>query len=117
MSYDIEIGVRVYDTNLYVRIAEPEYQHPTYNLGQMFRAATGWNFEQSKWYRCEEVLPKIRKGIDELRLHPNKYKTLEPKNGWGTLTSAVECLESIRDCLYEIVGDEEIPIEHLWIRW
>lgn len=115
MSYDIEIGVRIYDTDLYVCIAEPKYSNPTYNLGQMFRAATGWNFEQGKWYRCEDVINDIQQGISELVIRPSKYKTLEPKNGWGTISSAVECLESMRDCIYRTA--EEIPIEHLWIRW
>lgn len=115
MSYDIEIGVRVYGTDLYAPIAKPEYADPTYNLGQMFRAATGWNFEQGKWYRCEDVINNIQQGIGELRIRPSKYKTLEPKNGWGTISSAVECLESMRDCIYRTA--KEIPIEHLWVRW
>lgn len=116
MSYDIEIGVRIYDTDLYACIAEPEYANPTYNLGQMFRAATGWNFEQGKWYRCEDVINNIQQGIDELRIRQSKYKTLEPKNGWGTIQGARECLESMRDCIYE-QAEEYIPIEHLWVRW
>lgn len=115
MSYDIEIGVRIYDTDLYVCIAEPKYSSPTYNLGQMFRAATGWNFEQGKWYRCEDVINDIQQGISEMVIRPSKFKTLEPKNGWGTISDAVECLESMRDCIYRTA--EEIPIEHLWIRW
>lgn len=115
MSYDIELGVRIYDTDLYARIAEPEYANPTYNLGQMFRAATGWNFDQGKWYRCEDVITNILQGIGELVLRPSKYKVLEPKNGWGTIQGARECLESMRDCIYEHA--EYIPIEHLWIRW
>lgn len=115
MSYDIEIGVRVYGTDLYARIAEPEYANPTYNLGQMFRAATGWNYEQGKWYRCEDVMPNICRGISELVLKSSKYKVLEPSNGWGTIQGAIECLESMRDCIYE--NAEYIPIEHLWIRW
>ena len=115
MSYDIEIGVRIYDTDLYVCCATPEYSSPTYNLGQMFRAATGWDFEQCKWYRCEDVMPNICRGISELVLKSSKYKTLEPKNGWGTIQGARECLESMRDCIYEQA--EYIPIEHLWVRW
>lgn len=115
MSYDIEIGVRVYDTDLYARIDTPALDSPTYNLGRMFRAATGWNFEQRKWYRCEEVMPNICRGISELVLKPSKYKSLEPENGWGTIQAAIECLESMRNCIYE--NAKYIPIEHLWIRW
>lgn len=116
MSYDIEIGVRVADTDLYACIATPEYNHPTYNLSQMFRVATGWDYEQGKWYRCEEVMPMIVKGIYELRVNKDgKYFSLQPKNGWGTISGAIDCLDSMRTCIYEKA--EEIPIEHLWVRW
>ena len=67
MSYDIRIGVRVEGApGCYAVIAEPEYSSPTYNIGDMFRACTGWNFEQGEWYKVSEVLPLIQHGISEL---------------------------------------------------
>lgn len=116
MSYDLEIGVKVAGAeNLYTRIAEPEYAHPTYNLGKMFRACTKWDYNQSEWYKCSDVIGNIENGIRELYLNRKEYEQYEPENGWGTINSAIRDLESLRDCVYEQA--EYIPIELLYVRW
>lgn len=38
MSYDIRICVKVEGIDKYADIARPEYDSPTYNLGEMFRS-------------------------------------------------------------------------------
>lgn len=116
MSYDLEIGVKVAGAdNLYARIAEPERHSPTYNLGVMFRKCTSWDFEQSKWYRCADVIDNINHGIKELRTRRKHYEQYNAPNGWGTVDSAIEDLESLRNCIYEQC--EDIPIEYLYVRW
>lgn len=118
MSYDLEVGVKVEGApNLYACIATPERDHPTYNLGKMFRVCTGWDFNQSEWYPCAEVLPKIEHGIHELRTNRKKYEKYSPANGYGTTSSAVAALESLRDCIYHQVDYEELPLECLYVRW
>ena len=115
MSYDLRIAIKVEGCGKFVDIGEPEYANPTYNLGQMFRACTGWNYEQGKYYNCADVIENIDRGISELRMWPSKYSRLEPSNGWGTLDGAVQALESLRACIYEKA--EDIPIECLWVAW
>lgn len=115
MSYDIRLGVKVEGLDKIVEIGEPELANPTYNLGQMFRACTGWDYEQGEYYKCSDVIEKIEHGIRELKTRPSAYKVLEPPNGWGTLDGAIRVLESMRACIYERA--EEIPLEHLWIAW
>ncbi len=44
MSYDLRVAVKVEGCDKYANIAEPEYAHPTYNLGDMFRACTEWDY-------------------------------------------------------------------------
>ena len=123
MSYDLRLGVKVEGTDIIAVVAEPERNSPTYNLGQMFRTATGWEFEQSKWYRVSEVYPKILRGLAELIAYPNKYKKYEPDNGWGTIANAVSALQSLKDCIDELseqdsyCGWNHIPKEHLWVAW
>lgn len=120
MSYDIRLGVKVADTNdLIVAIGQPEYDSPTYNLRDMFVACMDWNYTQSEWYRVEEVLPKIERGIHELKFNAKEYKKYNPPNGWGNINSALECLESIVKCISEYSNGyyDEIPIKHLWIKW
>jgi len=115
MSYDIAVSVKVEGCDKYAVIAEPELSSPTYNLGRMFRACTGWDFNQSEWYKCSEVIDNIETGIKELQTSPEEYRKYEPANRWGTLESAIQALESMRDCIY--TQAEDIPIECLYVSW
>ena len=122
MSYDLRIGVKVADTDIIAVISEPEYESPTYNLGKMFRACMDWDFSQGEWYNCKEVLPKIERGINELKFNAKAYEQYNPKNGWGDISSALEALESLRDCISDQTNDrwwgwQTIPLEHLWMKW
>lgn len=123
MSYDLRIGVKVEGTDIIAVIAEPERNSPTYNLGTMFRKCTGWDFKQSEWYSVAAVYPLIQHGIAELIAYPEKYRKYEPDNGWGTVESAVQALESLKQCIDEVedphswTGWNTIPKEHLWVAW
>lgn len=123
MSYDLRIGVKVEGTDIIAVIATPERDNPTYNLGQMFRACTGWNYKQSEWYSVATVYPLIQRGIAELVAYPEKYRILEPDNKWGTVETAVKDLMSLKKCIDDIVdpdswtGWNTIPKEHLWVAW
>lgn len=123
MSYDIRIGVKVEGLDVIAVIDEPERSSPTYNIGDLLRACMGWDFVQGEWYRVSEVLPKILHGLDELMLHRSNYKRYEPSNGWGSVGTAYETLSSIVECIRENTGEsywtkwQQIPAEHLWIRW
>ena len=131
MSYDIRLAVRVEGAPvnedgepLYAVIDEPELASPTYNLGDMFRACTGWDYEQGKFYRVSEVLPLIEKGIHELRFNGRAYKKYEPDNGWGSIGGALEALESMLECIEKNgpgngwnKGWNEIPLDCLYIAW
>lgn len=115
MSYDLRVAVKVEGCDIYANIAEPEYPSPTYNLGAMFRACMNWDFKQGEYYRCDEVIPKIEHGIKELIGNRGEYEKYNPANGWGSISSAVDDLESLRKCIYEQA--EEIPLECLYMRW
>ena len=122
MSYDIRFGVKVEGMNGYIAtIDEPEYSSPTYNLREMFVACMGWDYAQGEWYNCAEVMPKFERGVHELRFNPAKYKKFNAPNGWGTVSSALEALESVLKKAQEITSGDwtwnEIPLEYLWIRW
>ena len=115
MSYDLRIAVKVDGTDLFADIAEPEYANPTYNLRSMFVACMDWNYSQSEYYPCSEVISKVERGIRELRTKRSAYIKYNPSNGWGSIDGAIRALESLRDCIYEQV--EYIPIKHLWMAW
>ena len=115
MSYDIRICVKIEGYHGYAEIDEPEYDSPTYNLGDMFRACMDWNYTQGQEYPCDYVIKKVEHGINELRTHRAKYEKYNPPNGWGDLDEAIRVLESLRECIYQ--NAENIPIEYLYMRW
>lgn len=115
MSYDLRIGVKVEGFGKIVEVRRPTYSSPTYNLGKMFLACTGWDFKQGEWYNCGEVIDKITSGITHLITDPSYYRKYEPENKWGTVENAVTVLESLRDCIYETT--EDVPLLYLWVRW
>lgn len=132
MSYDIRYGVKSLKYNRHGErmavVGRPEYDSPTYNLGKMFRVATGWDFEQGKWYRIEDVEPNISDGLRALMLHREMYRKYEPENGWGTVESAIKVLKGLlSDIEYfkgsacEYSGDvyeaSQFNYEDIWIRW
>ena len=120
MSYDIEFGVKVADADgLIAKIGEPEFSSPTYNIGTMLRKCMDWDFKQSKWYKVTDVLPNIERGLHEITFNEKAYRKYNASNGWGDTNSAKECLRSIVDEIehYTDGWNQEIPLEHLWIRW
>lgn len=120
MSYDIELGVKVADTDFIVAVATPEYDSPTYNVGQMIRACTGWDFKQGEWYKLIDVVPMIEKGIHEMRFNRHKYKKYLPDNGWGSYGTVEKSLTSILKCAEEFCWSDEMMEKlypHLYVRW
>lgn len=122
MSYDIRFGVKVEGMDGYIAVIdELECSSPTYNLREMFVACMGWDYEQGQWYNLKEVFPKILHGAAELTQHPGQYRQYNSPNGWGTVSSARECLTSVCNKVAEIVSGDwswnKIPLEHLWIAW
>ena len=117
MSYDLSVGVKAEGCGAYVDVRSPEYDSPTYNLRDMFVACMDWDYEQRVVYSAADALPKIERGISELRGHPEKYEKYAPENGWGTLEDALEALESWRECIYETLADWDLPISSAYVRW
>lgn len=123
MSYDLRLAVKVEGAkDLYAVIATPEYSSPTYNLRDMFVACMDWNYKQGEWYNVAEVLPKIYRGIQELELHSEKYEKYNPPNGWGSISSALEALNSLKECILKNASGNywswnEIPYELMYMSW
>ena len=122
MSYDVRFGV---ETKMSDRWGEhfavvhtPEYDSPTYNYYDLFRACMGWDYEHGVWYPMADVLPYIERGIHELSFNREKYRKYEPKNGWGSLDGALKCLRNWQAELGDPYGvTYEWPLETLWFRW
>lgn len=122
MSYDIRFGVRVAgaEADTYAVIGEPELASPTYNNADIFRKSMGWDYEQGEWYKVTDVIPYIERGIHELQFNKAAYKKLEPDNGWGGISSSLECLQSIMKWIAEDVEwswNGDIPKDCIYMTW
>lgn len=121
MSYDIRFAVKVAgtDNDVYAVIGEPEYDSPTYNVGEIFRKSMDWDFSQSEWYKLEEYIPNIERGIHEMRFNAKAYKKMEPDNGWGSTDTVLRCLNSIMEWISD--GDKgwnsDIPLSCIYMCW
>ena len=122
MSYDIRFGVKVAGAkdDVYAVIGHPEYDSPTYNNRDIFVKCLDWDYRQGDWYKLADVMPKIERGIRELKFNKDAYKELEPKNGWGGIESALKCLQSIRQWYEEEMQwgwNADVPIDCIYMRW
>ncbi len=126
MSYDIRFGVKVAGAtpDCIAVIGQPEHASPTYNLRDIFVKSMDWDYTQGDWYPVVNVLPKVQRGITELTLHTDKYRSLEPDSGFGTISSAIRCLRSIVDYFAPenyggLAGswNAGIPVEAIYMRW
>lgn len=115
MSYSIGIYVKVEGCGKYVEIAYPFYSSPSYNLGRLFRSCMNWNFNPNEYYRCDHVIEHLDRGIKELAYSPDNYTKLIPVSSIGTTSSALNMLDSIRDCILEQV--EDIPLDCMYMNW
>lgn len=115
MSYDLRVAVKIEGCDQYADIATPEYDHPTYNLRDMFVACMDWDYSQDEYYPCSEYVKKLERGITELKFNSEDYAQYDPPNGWGSRHSALTALGSWWKCIQEEA--EYIPIECLYMRW
>ena len=91
----------------------------TWNLREMIVQSTGleWINEADNG-ACVDIIPKIRHGLQELTMHPEKYKQYESPNGWGTINGCEEFFTTILtdwDYTVRMVPDDIIPLIRFWI--
>ena len=92
MSYDISL---VIDTGH----EETEVAYVgsyTYNVGDMYREALGFSLGELDGKNACDSLDILDKGIKDMQANPDKYKKMNPENGWGNYEGALEYLLNIR---------------------
>lgn len=117
MSYDIDFRGRLYGTDKYVSVGDCT-ANITWNVGEMIRKATGLEWKNGENNGLvKDIIPYIEKGLEELRLHPSKYKKYESPNGWGTIDGCIEFfVKIIRDWKLLLLDDEELAdYVYFWI--
>ena len=117
MSYDISFKVKAEGVDAYINVGECE-ANITWNVRDIITQSTGlaWENEANNGL-CAEIVPQIAKGLFELQMHPEKYKPLEDKDGFGTV-------DGVQNFFWQIIKDwdkfkreyEQLaPVATFWI--
>jgi hypothetical protein len=84
--------------------------NPTYNLGDIFRRATGGRFKQGMMMPLPEALEMWTSAHKAMTSARQDFIALEPPNGWGTLDGAIEVAAKCARAIADIIEQDE-PIE------
>lgn len=96
MSYDVYLAIPtggnssacVFDRNM------------TSNVAPMWREA-GADLANMDGKPATECTGALTAAIDAMRADPDKYRAMNPPNGWGSYESCLDYLTSIRDACVE----------------
>lgn len=98
MSYDISLYLDV-DTGgpepLTVCVAT--IGNYTVNVARMWSDALGHSLGDLKDKNAGDSLSALTAAVGKLRADPERYRALEPSNGWGDYDGAVAYLAKLRD--------------------
>lgn len=115
MSYDLRFAVKA-ENGMYVDFEYPELEHPTYNVGTIFRKAMDLDFEQGEYYKVSEIKDNLIRGYTEARYNSAAYRQYEPENGWGDASTVANVLESVLDKIEE-VERQGVPLDVVYLAW
>ena len=97
MSYDITLMINTGFEDREVL----EIGNMTYNVAPMYMLAMGKSLCDFNGKQCKDIIPILRCGWLHMETKPEKYKALNPPNGWGDYKTALDYLEKILDgCEY-----------------
>lgn len=88
MSLDFYLD-KVMLTNIY-------WRNITHNLGKMWREAGIYDdLYNSDGKKAGDIVESLKLGYKKMLNNPDKYKALEPDNGWGNYQNALDFLDSV----------------------
>jgi len=59
-----------------------------------------WRPEELEITKAKELIDPLREGLHKLKIEPEKYKKLNPENGWGTYNGLVNFVEDYLGACY-----------------
>lgn len=70
----------------------------THNLGPMAAAAgiydALWRPDEKDWWFAADIVVPLEDGLIKLKENPERFKTFNPDNGWGSYEGFVKFVES-----------------------
>jgi hypothetical protein len=86
--------------DLYLECCECKHdswaRNATHNLSKMWIEAGVYDaLYESHGKTASEIRGSVADGLSLMRKEPNRFKALNPPNGWGSYEGAIEFLESL----------------------
>lgn len=98
MNYDIDFKVKLEGVDRWVYLDPCCDAVITSSASEMIRKSTGLSWDAcGNNGLCIDVIPKIEKGLKELKQHPEKYNQYEEPNEWVTVEIIIKFFERILD--------------------
>jgi hypothetical protein len=97
MKYRFYFRLKLQDEN-WVKIGEDHIIQ--WDVRDLIKASSGWQIiNQEKVGSATDLVSKLRRGIIELREHPDTYLEYERQHGLGTIKNVIAFYESLlNDC-------------------
>jgi hypothetical protein len=67
----------------------------TYNVSKMYGEAMGETLSYFHDMKAIDAIDLLYKGVIEMENNPDKYKSMNPENGWGNYEGALEYLKEL----------------------
>lgn len=67
----------------------------TYNVSKMYVEAMGQSLSAFDGANAGGSIPALRKCVDEMLSNPEKYKAMNPANGWGNYEGALSYAQKL----------------------
>lgn len=98
MSYDIDIEHQSIKVAREAGGLETEIGNYTYNCGSMFREASGGKgLSDLNGMNCKQAGYIVDFVLDNFAKDPEKYRAMNPENGWGNFDSFREYIQKLGD--------------------
>lgn len=94
MSYDIYLQI---DTGAEDPTTVYEVGNYTTNVSGMWALALGYRLYEVSGRNAGETVPDLDRAIAAMQADPATYQAMNPDNGWGDYSGALEYLRSLRD--------------------
>lgn len=93
MSWDISLGVEV--DGHWAEISDT-WRNYTHNCNRMIRDAglTEWPYAVDGW-EASTLGERLATALDVLRSDPDRYRAMDPANGWGSYDTLVLVLDEV----------------------
>jgi hypothetical protein len=69
----------------------------TSNAGRMWAEALGYSLSDTHGRRAGDLIEDLAKAVAAMTCEPERFRPLEPPNGWGDLNGATKYLASFHE--------------------